>query len=288
MFKLAFLLLVGASSLRLNWKTDTLAWAREFWGPELAASIVKGENEFFDWCQEHFTKDGKLENPVGKGVKMGCSQIADLSEWGKLHFVIHRVIDAFPVSDNSFVVYSMVSGQINDCRTTFPMIHEVIMDGIKVASLKSFWDTGKLCGSQPWHHKGLATLDFIKGHGAQLDAAFNLAGGEMLSKLADTFVTPETIVKGPRALQGIKASELPLLATKVGITKMTHAFVDAFSLETSPNTIAAYAIATQSFGDCHVSHPIIFIYTFSGEKLILQQNYWDINMISSCSKKKEL
>jgi len=289
-FLLGFPLLcfaASSSASHFDWKTDTLNWARNFWGPAASMALVKGGSALSDWCEEHFTESAELENPVGTTVQTGCSQIANLSHWGTFHHLVWHVVDAFPVGENSLAAYVWASVSLNDCHTSAPILQLLVFEGDKVASAKSYWDLDKLCGtSQPWN-SGSNALDFIRGQYAQLDAAYNTAGAEMLTRLVgNTFISLDGKIRGPRAPEGIAASDFIRRIAKLGITKVNHGFVDAFPLATSPNTVAAYAMITQSFGGCTVVHPAIVIFTFSGGRVVMQEGYWDTNAVAPCLKKE--
>jgi len=251
--------------------------------------IVKGGSALSGWCEEHFTESAELENPVGTPVQTGCAQIANLSQWGNIHYLVYHVIDAFPVTENSLAAYIWASISVNDCHTSAPVFQVLVFEGDRIATSKSYWDLDKLCGtSKPWN-SGSNALDFIRGQYVQLDAAYNTAGADMLTRLVgNTFISLDGKMRGPRIPEGVAISDLPRMTAKLGITKINHGFVDAFPLATSPNTVAAYAMVTQSFGRCTVVSPGIIIFTFSGGRVVLQENYWDMNTLAPCIKRKEL
>jgi hypothetical protein len=290
-FLFSFLLLSLSSSAasQPQWRSDPLTWSRGFFRG--IYSGINSKHGIESVLREYATPDVQLENPVGTPVKQGIKEVADLSEWGNIHYIFYHIFDAIqPKASDSLAVYMRINVHVNECRTSFPAIVILTFEGEKINSLKYYWDTAALCGTMAprWNRDSKAAIDFLRREGAALDATLNEGDIKELTRAMGKTYDPEGFVESPMG-SGKKAVSTVLTELgRSGLTGFTHDFIEAIQLPTSPNTIATFLITTATIGSCTVSFPDIVIFTYNGGKVSLQQSYWDASLLSECAKQKEL
>jgi len=284
LFKLILSLILCVASATLNWRTEPLAWARAAW-----AKFESGcnSNNLMPALQEMCTPDMTFRNPVGLPQKKSLAAIADLSEWVGLKSVNFQIIDAiYSPESNALAVYMTDAVHIGDCHTTVPLIAIMTFEGDKISDMSTYWDVAMLCGPRPWNRDNNDVLKFLRDFYSRGDAALSQGDKTTFASIIDGFMAKDAVMENPAGTRGQHPSATVDQLKHVGLTGSNNYIVDAVKDSSSPNSIAAYAISTLSFGDCSVTIPVIAVYTFEGDRCILQQNYWDASRLNKCIKKE--
>jgi len=271
-----------------NWQTHSLEWARAF-AASLQDKLNHDRKGLEGQLKEWFTPSATFENPVGLPAKKGFAQIADLSEWGRFHYLTYHVIDAIPVEQlNAMAVYLNVGLAVNDCHTSFPMVEILTFEGERISAFKSYWDLGSLCGSPaPWT-TSTSVLDFTRDRFERMDKAFNTGGVDGLLGASSEWFSSDSTMRGPRAPNANPVADLIRDFGPLGLKYQTHGIIDAFSLSSKPNVVVSYFSLTLSSDYCTVSFPSLAISTFTGDKVSFTESYWDMNaVLGLCSQQTE-
>jgi len=277
---------VGASAYP-NPRTAPLLYAQTLWN-KVSDGINAGQG-YLHVLKETCTADVTFENPVGTPLIKGREACADLSAWGKIHYIYYHVHDAiFPQNSNEMAVYMHIALHMNDCYMNFPSIVTLRFEGDKIASLVMIWDMANVCGSAaPWSRNSRDLLDYTRGQIAEVDAAVtNRDAGALRRLLTDGFTSDATI-ESPVGNKPMDASQTADFIQKSGMTSYSHGVIDTIRSPTSPNTVAIYTIVTASFGDCSISFSDIVIWNMDGDKVAKQRSYWDDRVMAKCAKAKK-